>query len=491
MKIPFNKKWIVLEREDYAHYLFVTNTWEGFTAAQKKWGFMLAHWLSAEYHHKAVNLFITLDSYREITASYFETIFTNPKLWEQLHRETREYSDALVAISKKIRILPVRELANKELLKWRLAFEARHKETHSRRGPMFFIEAVDNMLTKYLIDYLTERINDLGVIGITPFYAFQILTTPLESSIQERGREKLITIALIKNKERQERALQRYVNEYAWVEYGLVGKVLDAGHFRRELAVVKRRNPKRLLEKMKQERTELHVKQSAIMERLKIHGQHRTIFKIAADAIFYKAYSKDAQFYGYWSIERLLREIGRRGGLTLEQVRYLAIPDYKEVLLKGKDLSDLANERMKYSLHFSDKGKTLFYVGDDARKIHKKLKFVKSTETVKKGQSINGQPAFAGRAKGRVKIINTPQEMLKMHQGDVLVSHMTNPDIVPAMKKASAIVTDLGGITCHAAIVSRELKIPCVIGTKIATQVLKDGDRVEVAAEKGMVKKIK
>jgi len=59
------------------------------------------------------------------------------------------------------------------------------------------------------------------------------------------------------------------------------------------------------------------------------------------------------------------------------------------------------------------------------------------------------------------------------------------------MKKAKAIITDEGGVTCHAAITARELKIPCIIGTKIATKVLKDGDRVEVDAEKGLVRKVK
>lgn len=67
---------------------------------------------------------------------------------------------------------------------------------------------------------------------------------------------------------------------------------------------------------------------------------------------------------------------------------------------------------------------------------------------------------------------------------------MTNPDLVTAMKIAGAIVTDLGGITSHAAIVSRELNIPCVIGTKIATKVFKDGDMVEVDANRGDVRKI-
>jgi len=77
-----------------------------------------------------------------------------------------------------------------------------------------------------------------------------------------------------------------------------------------------------------------------------------------------------------------------------------------------------------------------------------------------------------------------------MNEGDILVSIATDPDIVPAMKKAAAFVTDQGGMTSHAAIVAREMNKPCVIGTKIATRVLQDGDYAEVDAHKGIVKKI-
>ncbi|MFH1588850.1 MAG: PEP-utilizing enzyme, partial [Candidatus Diapherotrites archaeon] len=96
-----------------------------------------------------------------------------------------------------------------------------------------------------------------------------------------------------------------------------------------------------------------------------------------------------------------------------------------------------------------------------------------------------------GLVKGKVKVVNHPNEMHKMNQGDIMVSHSTNPNLVPAMKKAGAIITDVGGITCHAAIVSRELNIPCVIGTKSATKILKDGEKVEVNATKGIIKRIK
>jgi phosphoenolpyruvate synthase/pyruvate phosphate dikinase len=89
---------------------------------------------------------------------------------------------------------------------------------------------------------------------------------------------------------------------------------------------------------------------------------------------------------------------------------------------------------------------------------------------------------------GEVRIINSSADMNKMREGDVLVSVATTPEILLAMKKAAAIVTDHGGITCHAAIVSRELNKPCLIGTKYATKVFKDGDKVIVCPRHGYIK---
>ena len=99
-----------------------------------------------------------------------------------------------------------------------------------------------------------------------------------------------------------------------------------------------------------------------------------------------------------------------------------------------------------------------------------------------------GASAFKGKVKGRVRILIRKKDMNSLKDGEILVSPMTTPDFLPAMKRASAIVTDEGGIVCHAAIVARELKKPCVIGTKIATQVLRDGDLVEVDANEGIVR---
>ena len=124
--------------------------------------------------------------------------------------------------------------------------------------------------------------------------------------------------------------------------------------------------------------------------------------------------------------------------------------------------------------------------GKEADQIEKKIA-IAPTEDIRE---LEGQVACLGKAKGYAKIINSVAEMKKMRKGDILFSIATNPDIVQVMKLAAAIVTDQGGITSHAAIVSRELGTPCVIGTKIGTKVFKDGDLVEVDANKGVVRKI-
>ncbi len=100
---------------------------------------------------------------------------------------------------------------------------------------------------------------------------------------------------------------------------------------------------------------------------------------------------------------------------------------------------------------------------------------------------LEGLAASPGVATGRVVILKNPSELDKVKAGDVLVAEMTNPDYVPAMKRACAIVTDLGGRTSHAAIVSRELGIPAVVGTNNATKLLQNGEMITVDGASGMV----
>jgi len=110
--------------------------------------------------------------------------------------------------------------------------------------------------------------------------------------------------------------------------------------------------------------------------------------------------------------------------------------------------------------------------------------------TAVSGREVRGVVAWTGKVFGNVRIVLHAKDATKVKRGDILVTNMTNPSYIAAMHKARAFVTDEGGITCHAAIIAREMKKPCIIGTKVATKIFKDGDRVEVDANKGIVKKL-
>lgn len=101
--------------------------------------------------------------------------------------------------------------------------------------------------------------------------------------------------------------------------------------------------------------------------------------------------------------------------------------------------------------------------------------------------NIKGKPASAGIKEGRACVLKTVDEFGKFRAGDILVTVATSPVWTPLIFAASAVVTDRGGVLCHAAIVSREYGLPAVVGTKNGTQRIKDGQKIRVDGNKGVV----
>lgn len=156
------------------------------------------------------------------------------------------------------------------------------------------------------------------------------------------------------------------------------------------------------------------------------------------------------------------------------------------------------------------KAETIKNLGKNSKTLRDKTIFIDSVtqflrETTKKGsiapcavskkvvrpqKQIKGLVAWKGFGKisGIVRIILNENDFPKFKKGEILVTDETDPNFLPVMKKAKAIITDNGGILCHAAIVAREMKKPCVVGTKVATKVLKDGDLVEINLNNGKTK---
>ncbi|MCX6811467.1 MAG: phosphoenolpyruvate synthase [Candidatus Berkelbacteria bacterium] len=184
----------------------------------------------------------------------------------------------------------------------------------------------------------------------------------------------------------------------------------------------------------------------------------------------------------------------KRAGATNKRVK-IAFADQEKQKLTDKEIESLAKIGKIIEEHYGSPQDTEFAVSRgkifmvQSRPVTTLKTKAKSRGTIQGEHRVilKGAAASVGQAAGAVKIVSTPQRLDKITKGDVLVAKMTNPSYVPAMKRASAIITDQGGQTSHAAIVSRELAIPCVVGTSEATKILNDGDIVTVDGEEGLV----
>ncbi|MDP3882410.1 MAG: PEP/pyruvate-binding domain-containing protein [Nanoarchaeota archaeon] len=178
---------------------------------------------------------------------------------------------------------------------------------------------------------------------------------------------------------------------------------------------------------------------------------------------------------------KMLEQVAKKEKISKEQAESFIVPEFEEYLKNGRlPSTGELSERYKSSVLLVMPDQKII-LGNEAEEIDQELnKF--------EGSTIQGTTAYPGKVNGIVKVIKKFSPDSDIKEGYILVTGMTDPRFVPLMKKAKAIITDAGGMLCHAAIISRELKIPCIIGTRVATRVLKDGDEVEVDANTGIIK---
>ncbi len=320
-------------------------------------------------------------------------------------------------------------------------------------------------------------------------YIYNILSNPVYLSFSKREEISIIRLAL--KKKIYEHEISKLYNKYWWTKIGWENmKPLVYDDFRKIIKQYQKKTDlKKILVRDKNYLKNLKEEKNKIINKFLINK------KITHWLDFFDKYAeihelrKEMQAKSVYSFYLLLKEISRRKKLKLNDLEWLFFNEVID-LLKGNEVNyKLISKRKKGAAVYITKNKEIIYSGQDAIKI--KNKFIKETTNKKIGDFICGIPVSKGKVIGTVKVCSGAAEALKkVKKNDILVCGMTLPDYIVAMRKAAAIVTDEGGITCHAAVISRELDIPCVIGTKISTQVLMDGDRVEVDANKGIIKKL-
>ena len=460
---------------------------------------------------------------RELIALTMEKILTQPGRVAKVHKKAIVLNWQYFRLAKKIRLLDILKLTDRQLLSWRNRLFQLQYQSHCWSLPTtWYLDSDGEDFSRHITNFLSNRIRELGM-GLDPTAAFSILSTPSGKSftgIEEIESQKILlwirkipglkhwfmsqtTEELVKTFPSLPKAwknkLYRHYQKWLWLPYTYIGPAYGLDYFLEVWRGLLHEDadPKAQISALASKAKNLQKQRNAIASQLKLSKLEKAWVDTAAEIVWLKGFRKDTFFHGFYVLDLLLKEIGRRSGLSLIQAKYL-LPSELPLALKGKNFSDIANERIKFSVIYgttlrgknykwTEKGVKVF-TGKKARNFLKGQKFEKIK--VIKTNELSGSCACPGQAKGVVKIINVPEEMGKMNPGDIMLSHTTFPSLVPAMKKAAAIITEDGGITCHAAIVARELQTPCVVGCKHALQILKDGDAVVVDATKGTIKKL-
>lgn len=196
-----------------------------------------------------------------------------------------------------------------------------------------------------------------------------------------------------------------------------------------------------------------------------------------------KTYRIDVYTLALYHTIELRNEIIKRLGITFQQFIDHTTVEVVDAL-SGRPVSTSELEARKVWSAIKVDGVCEEFKGEAA------IKTIRNAiwDETERRESFKGTVAFPGKVRGRVCVSFTSNDTDRIEQGDILVCNLTNPDYNHVFPKLAGIVTDEGGVLCHSAIMAREFKIPCIIGTKIATKVLRTGDVVEVDAEKGIVK---
>jgi len=354
-----------------------------------------------------------------------------------------------------------------------------------------------NLLTKYLYNILREKMGNDDLVGP----AFSVLTNPKGLSFSEKERQsQQKIISTIRNnikyknlfreptlkilsKLKEYPNLLKFIRRH-YVKFAWLSVVFENDHLTLEDFV-------QMIKKnlYSGENTKTTIIRPIV---LKLNKTEKRLFKDASRLLFYKAYRKDMQGMSHYYFRPVLEEIGKRMGLDLKMTRYLLPSEVYDGLVRRKKISfQSLRDRYNFSIILSSRGQSVAIIGSQAKKINEIIK--KNNITLGQtlpAENITGQTAYPGMAKGKVRIANNKNEIKNIKKGEVIVSIQTNPDMIAGLRKCVGLITDNGGITCHAAIVARELKIPCVVGTKMATKILKNGDLVEINANKGIIKKL-
>lgn len=408
----------------------------------------------------------------------------NPLFLKQHIDQLLNASNYLLSISKKIgesnlSLLTLNQIESKLDL---------FVEAHLKFGPFMMIPiAIEKVITSLVRERLLKNEIISGDENKLEFYLSKLMVPKEQSQVifEMRDFNKIINLVKTGEVKEYQSLLEKHWGKYKWLAvYSPSDEPYTLEYFEKRLQdelVLNPKEPKTVIE--------VDDRPEDITKKLGLGEDINSFVELLREYVYLRTYRVEQLCKAYFYVQPLFKEIAKRAKVSLYELCLCSLEEIRKFLDGGSlpSSNEIKRRKSKY-LYIVKNGNFELFSGKNAEDVF--LKEVGEEDVILEVKVIKGSSASKGIGKGKVHVILSKNEIPDFKNGEVLVTIMTNPDFVVIMKKAVAIVTDEGGVLCHAAIVSRELGIPCVVGTKVATKVLKNGDMVEVDAFKGLVKKV-
>lgn len=398
-------------------------------------------------------------------------------------RDIEKVIDRANSASEKFRSLDLRRLSNQGLIEiQRWLFQ----ETGPAHGFLDIdIDAVDAVFEKYLYDTIRREVPEK--LSEEKFAAlFKTLSAPIHQTYvaeEELAIERALKSGLCAAD------VNKIYKRFWWTELGWeqVRSIDEHVYLGKILNYLRNRPTKKRLSQLTSLTQKLAKDRIIILKTYRFSATVGHWLDVLDRYAYYHDRRKEMQCRSMYAFHLWLREAARRLKVSTNDLEWFYSHEIGR-FLHGRTFDKKELTRRKKSvLVLADKKRLQIFSGQ--RALLKRRALLGSN--AHSATAVKGVGVTSGVVRARARVCNGVVEARrKVKSGDILICGMTLPDYVPVMKRAAAIVTDEGGITCHAAIVARELHKPCVVGTRLATKVFKDGDWVEVDAIKGIVRKL-
>jgi len=308
---------------------------------------------------------------------------------------------------------------------------------------------------------------------------FGILCTPVAASFLLAAQQELWSLRGLRGSAQQV-GIEEFLSKFGWIENTYLGaKNLSNQDVMERAKLIKEKPDLNSAERVREQK-------ETWLDDLEFTDGERFVVETIETCFHWQDDRKKYILQTIDVLDPVIELVAKRFSLAVGDLKFATAEELLAENLKDPDFESRLKLRRSNSAFYSRPDADLIFVGTDYKFLARELDVVIDTDI----QNLRGVVAAAGVARGVVRVCESVSDIDKVQNGEILVASMTRPEYLPAMQKAAAFVTDEGGITSHAAIVARELNKPCIIGTKYATRVLKDGDEVEVDADSGVVRKI-